>query len=359
MLPFTVFSVRSPASLYEKESAVPSFCMEASCRPPCQLMADIGASDAFYFHYSSGGELIGYTYKTAEAETECILVKNQQGDVERVISADGTILAAYTYDAWGNVLTSEGTLAASNPIRYRGYYYDTETSLYYLQSRYYDPAVGRFVNADRYAATGQGIHSSNMFAYCENNPVNRLDKTGNDWISAIVIVLVVAACAVMFDKCSKSVDNTPYSGQANCYAYAMKFEVDPRSGEPFESMLQPGELSGNPLSRWDLKGTRSQVKKNINSKVQADLQMEGYCYTEVGSADYTVRQGNWLIALAYSSNEKAFHWYRRGDDGTWSHKPGNTPIISWDESGNTITDPATCNRGIYDAFLGYYEVGPN
>ena len=59
-----------------------------------QLMADVSASDAFYFHYSSGGELIGFTYKTADAETECILVKNQQGDVERVISADGTILAS-------------------------------------------------------------------------------------------------------------------------------------------------------------------------------------------------------------------------------------------------------------------------
>ena len=93
-----------------------------------QLMADVGASDAFYFHYSSGGELIGYTYKTADAETGCILVKNQQGDVERVISADGTVLASYTYDAWGSVLTAEGTLAQQNPIRYRGYYFDTEAS---------------------------------------------------------------------------------------------------------------------------------------------------------------------------------------------------------------------------------------
>ena len=143
-----------------------------------QLMADVGASDAFYFHYSSGGELIGYTYKTAEAETECILVKNQQGDVEKVISADGTILASYTYDAWGNVLTSEGSLAASNPIRYRGYYFDTETSLYYLQSRYYDSAVGRFINADDYVSTGQGICGCNMFAYCLNNPVNYIDKNG-------------------------------------------------------------------------------------------------------------------------------------------------------------------------------------
>ena len=144
-----------------------------------QLMADIGASDAFYFHYSSSGELIGYTYKTADAETECILVKNQQGDVERVISADGTVLASYTYDAWGNVLTAEGILAQQNPIRYRGYYFDTETSLYYLQSRYYDPTVGRFINADGCVTTNlRGLLSANVFAYCENAPTVKEDPSG-------------------------------------------------------------------------------------------------------------------------------------------------------------------------------------
>ena len=162
-----------------------------------QLMADVGANDAFYFHYSSGGELIGYTYKTADAETECILVKNQQGDVERVISADGTILAAYTYDAWGNVLTSEGSLAAANPIRYRGYYFDTETSLYYLQSRYYDPAVDRFINADNYATTYKTSTGANMFAYCMNSPVKGKDDGGDiGWnivVGAIVGAVVGAA----------------------------------------------------------------------------------------------------------------------------------------------------------------------
>lgn len=160
-----------------------------------QLMADVGASDAFYFHYSSGGELIGYTYKTADAETECILVKNQQGDVERVISADGTILASYTYDAWGNVLTSEGSLAASNPIRYRGYYFDTETSLYYLQSRYYNPAVGRFVNGDSLLNGKAGTIGFNLFSYCGNNPLKHVDPSGyffSDILSFLDTVLAEA-----------------------------------------------------------------------------------------------------------------------------------------------------------------------
>ena len=121
-----------------------------------------------------------------------MLVSEEQGDVERVISADGTVLAAYTYDAWGNVLTSEGTFAQQNPIRYRGYYFDTETSLYYLQSRYYDPAVGRFINADGYATTGQGILGNNAFVYCHNSPTSLYDPTGE--IAVTTLILIGSIC---------------------------------------------------------------------------------------------------------------------------------------------------------------------
>lgn len=91
---------------------------------------------------------------------------------------------AFTYDAWGKPTGMTGTKATTigtlNPFWYRGYVYDTETGLYYLQSRYYDPEVGRFVNADAYVSTGQGITSYNMFAYCLNTPANLVDKSGED-----------------------------------------------------------------------------------------------------------------------------------------------------------------------------------
>ena len=92
------------------------------------------------------------------------------------------MVAKYHYDAWGNILTTTGTLANTlgtlNPLTYRGYVYDQETQLYYLQSRYYNPTIGRFINADALVSTGQGLLGNNMFAYCRNNPVRRVDISG-------------------------------------------------------------------------------------------------------------------------------------------------------------------------------------
>lgn len=94
-------------------------------------------------------------------------------------------MVSYKYDTWGKLLEISGPLASTvgvkNPYRYRGYRYDEETGLYSLQSRYYDPEIGRFINADGYVSTGQGLNGTNMFAYCENNPVMRADPSGQFW----------------------------------------------------------------------------------------------------------------------------------------------------------------------------------
>ena len=92
---------------------------------------------------------------------------------------------SYAYDAWGNFITTyhnggASTRAAKNPFTHRGYYYDRDLSLYYLNSRYYDPVVGRFINADSYVSTGQGFVGYNMFAYCNNNPVMYRDDLGTN-----------------------------------------------------------------------------------------------------------------------------------------------------------------------------------
>ncbi len=94
-------------------------------------------------------------------------------------------MVSYIYDSWGKLIASTGTLANTvglkNPFRYRGYVYDTETGWYYLRSRYYNPELCRFVSADVYLSTGQGVLGHNAFAYCGNDPVNRVDSTGHFW----------------------------------------------------------------------------------------------------------------------------------------------------------------------------------
>ena len=109
-------------------------------------------------------------------------VKNLQGDIVKILDEDGQEKASYVYNAWGNILSqSNDELSSINPLRYRGYVYDEDTAMYYLQTRYYDPTTGRFINADDTAyigATGT-VLSANIFTYCENNPIVCSDKTGN------------------------------------------------------------------------------------------------------------------------------------------------------------------------------------
>ena len=110
---------------------------------------------------------------------------NPQGDVIGLFNDNLDVVVEYAYDSWGNLVSMTGSLASTlgqdNPFRYRGYYYDSETGMYYLNSRYYHPQIGRFINADGYVQTGQGLLDKNMFAYCGNNPVNRIDPSGQSW----------------------------------------------------------------------------------------------------------------------------------------------------------------------------------
>jgi RHS repeat-associated protein len=104
-------------------------------------------------------------------------VKNLQGDVVMVLDGEGDTVASYVYDAWGSVVSQSGALAEINPIRYRGYYYDEETSLYYCKARYYNPQWGRWINADS-IIDHRHVNGSNLWAYCWNNPIGLVDYNG-------------------------------------------------------------------------------------------------------------------------------------------------------------------------------------
>ena len=135
--------------------------------------------DILMWIYDNNGSYIGFTYNGVEY----YYVYNLQGDVVAITDSTGTIVAKYEYDTWGEVqyeANYNGTvnIAVINPIRYRGYYYDSERGLYYLNSRYYDPFMCRFLNADLQLNSQDGMNGMNVFAYCVNNPLMFSDPCG-------------------------------------------------------------------------------------------------------------------------------------------------------------------------------------
>ncbi|MFR2213461.1 MAG: RHS repeat-associated core domain-containing protein [Ruminococcus sp.] len=113
--------------------------------------------------------------------------KNLQGDVIGLLDSRGAEIATYSYDAWGNVTDTvcyEGNEIPYNlnHIKYRGYYMDEETDFYYLETRYYDPEICRFINSDDVNNLGSSgmIFGYNLYAYCEGNPVRYTDATGKE-----------------------------------------------------------------------------------------------------------------------------------------------------------------------------------
>ena len=157
-----------------------------------KIIAEKVGDKVFEYYYDAQG-VIGFKYDG----NVYYYKKNLLGDVDRIYDANKNLVAEYKYDAWGNhrIYNSVGiditedmsynnNVAKLNPFRYRGYYYDTETGLYYLNSRYYDPSIGRFINADDIGyIQPEQINGLNLFAYCGNNPVMYTDPDGKSWSS--------------------------------------------------------------------------------------------------------------------------------------------------------------------------------
>ena len=142
------------------------------------ILYQTDGTDTLYFQYDTSGVPLGFIWNG----TQYFYITNQMGDVISITDVQGNELAQYSYDEWGNTLsTSDNDIANINPLRYRGYYYDNETSYYYLQSRYYDPCICRFINADdtEIAKTWKNDKfSNNLYLYCNNDPINYSDYTG-------------------------------------------------------------------------------------------------------------------------------------------------------------------------------------
>lgn len=169
------------------------------------LISEYNGLEYMNFTYSPSGEPVGFSFYDAE-ENEPLdyyfYLKNLQGDIIGLLDYQGAIYCTYSYDAWGkllgaydrngNEITNPNHAANRNPLRYRGYYYDTETGLYYLNSRYYNPEWGTFVSADNVEVliSADGFTERNLYAYCDNNPICRSDDCGTSWTVTLGIMAI-------------------------------------------------------------------------------------------------------------------------------------------------------------------------
>lgn len=161
-----------------------------------KVMRQQWGNKSLEFVYDDGNQPFAMIYKHGSAAELYYYLVNAQGDVAAILDSSGTMVASYNYDAWGSCTvhnSSDAAIGDLNPLRYRGYYYDAETGFYYLQSRYYDPAICRFISSDTYLSTGQGMLGHNMFTYCGNNPVNYCDPSGRFFFTLLGAAIGAAA----------------------------------------------------------------------------------------------------------------------------------------------------------------------
>ena len=313
----------------------------------CEKLVNVKNEEGvIWFIYDENDSVIGMECDN----TAYYFEKNAQGDIERIFNSEGAFICSYLYDAFGNIISISGDedVARLNPYRYRSYFYDEETGFYYLNSRYYDPTVRRFINADEIEFMGLSgsAASYNLFAYCENNPIRYNDPNGN--------IFKYNTSFNVSGTFESSVTYNPnqwvsYKERANCYAYALNIYANYAPAEK----LQPGELSG---TIYGNKSGANLSEKLINAlyadldKISRDL---GY------ATDKYLKAWNWVSAgpvygLGYdialfispesSNTEFDYHWYRKDSNGMWSHKRGYNYITNVDASGNLISDPLNADR---------------
>ncbi|MBQ8215091.1 MAG: RHS repeat-associated core domain-containing protein [Clostridia bacterium] len=316
------------------------------------------------FYYDAEGRPMCLDYNG----TMYFYITNLQGDVVALSDQYGEVIR-YEYDAWGKPIVSEyyfsthGEVMQNNPLRYRGYIYDNETGFYYLQSRYYDPVVGRFINADGYVSTGQGVSGYNMYAYCGNNPVNRSDSTGDSWVLAAIVVTV---CVIVLTGCSerptsdvgsaRSYQYVPGSDDEdspNCYAYAIGSSVNE----------QPGDTSKRTPNWSDV--------EDVGKSVEADLIAKGYTVRRISGPNAKVYDNEYKIALRVGTIPDLcllltlglevydYHFMVQTDTGCWAEKHGASgESIYWDNGLTPDELPWTLHgHEYYNSKIIYYAIG--
>ena len=237
------------------------------------------------------GDYFGFEYNG----TPYYYIKNLQGDVIAICNNAGNTVVPYEYDAWGRLMSYTDTtginLVTKNPIRYRAYNLDHETGFYYLNSRYYSAEICRFLSPDVYVSTGQGILGYNMFAYCNNNPVNLSDNNGDRPIASTSLsnessVERKLSCSYMsinnstiFNHVDKThittpefmLDLGPLFGKIGTSSTVYYEDVESAIFYTFSDLGNDMNYYGGGINIIDLIGVELGVNSNINGFVSIQL----------------------------------------------------------------------------------------
>ena len=306
-----------------------------------------GSQDMHFFYDAEGMPAMVLFNKTPYR-----YVRNIQGDIIAIVDTSGTTVVEYKYDPWGKKESVTGTLAVSvgryNPFRYRGYIFDEETLMYYLKDRYYYPELRRFINSDMQVSLGGIGISTNLYAYCVNNPVIQCDDSGNkpgllDSIVASfkgIISDIKKSLNMLPPRQANKLDPSTSYANYNCYGYALKRETlaSPSGYSLFDHSVEK-------VFEGVVKDVGSENIRRLSSQNDPISEHEYLVALRVGTFDYHFMVKQEPNALPESNYE-------------WSHKLGSLEVSTY----TMYDDSVPWNFGFfskYDSEIIYFALQKN
>lgn len=354
------------------------------------VVHETNGTDSIWYYYDALGNIVGFELN----DIKYYYVKNIQGDVIAIIDNSGNKVVEYTYNSWGKVISINGALAntvgSKNPYRYRSYRYDNETGFYYLNSRYYDPEIGRFINADGYVSTGQGISGYNMFEYGSNNPVYNADPSGNFFVPVILVAVVVISSCIILSGCSSSNNQSkPSTTSSSTKSTTSSKKINVGSAKKYKK-VKAGDntqncytyalgIKGSTDPGVPSTGARVEDISDVNAvaaAVDKDLDKLGYSHRRLKSATDIVNSEERRIALRVTTHQNRtsierswlpydYHFMVQTNTGQWAEKKGLNGGSRLGEVGKTPDDllwdfaysPDCYYEDYYDSEIIYFAIG--
>lgn len=305
-------------------------------------------NNVIYYAYDENGNVIGLKYN----DTQYYYIKNGQNDIVGILDSNLNQVVKYEYDSWGNILsikdasgnniTSSTNIGIINPYRYRSYRYDTETGLYYLQSRYYNSEWGRFINFDNYGGQVGELLSHNGYIYCNNNPVNMIDEDGNFpiLISAILVMIVTVVTIATLPQDTGADIGDSITGIATTIGDGIssvvsnvnnkkKVKTNTQTTTQVETKTRFKKISDDtPIYRYGGTNPGNLTPRKVDADYNSGLSFS--TIRKSGAAMTTIKKIN-STGVLYAIQDKPTHvsvypvgatvedWYNSGRNSIWTH----------------------------------------